>query len=200
MVSIVKTNFVYYDYYYDFHFFFILIILLLSYLKSFYCLYCKVHFSCYDINYSSRTFHLLSLSLLSLIHLFLCQLSCKFCQIWTACSPWKCHSLIFFSPSVLYFLKVSVFVYNTFFTRIILRFSLSSVPCCLSLDYTYRYFIVIGRTDAEAGASILFPPDEKRWLFEKDPDAGKDQRPKEKGAAENQMIRQHHQLNGHESE
>ena len=30
--------------------------------------------------------------------------------------------------------------------------------------------------------------------------AGKDQRPKEKGVAENEMVRQHHQLNGHEFE
>ena len=34
--------------------------------------------------------------------------------------------------------------------------------------------IFIGRTDAEAEALILWPPDVKNWLIEKDPDAGKD--------------------------
>ena len=33
-----------------------------------------------------------------------------------------------------------------------------------------------GRTDAEAEAPILWPPDVKNWLTEKDPDAGKDWR------------------------
>ena len=34
--------------------------------------------------------------------------------------------------------------------------------------------IFIGRTDAEAEAPILWPPDVKIWLIRKDPDAGKD--------------------------
>ena len=34
----------------------------------------------------------------------------------------------------------------------------------------------------------------------KDPDAEKDCGQKEKAAAENEMVRQHHQLNGHEFE
>ena len=43
-------------------------------------------------------------------------------------------------------------------------------------------------------------PDVKGWLIEKDLDAGKDQRQKENRVAEDEMVRQHHQLNGHESE
>ena len=35
-------------------------------------------------------------------------------------------------------------------------------------------WIFIGRTDAEAKAPILWPPDVKNWLIGKDPDAGKD--------------------------
>ena len=35
-------------------------------------------------------------------------------------------------------------------------------------------YIVIGRTKAEAEASILWPPDAKSQLIGKDPDAGKD--------------------------
>ena len=42
-------------------------------------------------------------------------------------------------------------------------------------------WIFIGKTDAEAEAPILWPPDGKSWLIGKDPDAGKDWRQKEKG-------------------
>ena len=47
---------------------------------------------------------------------------------------------------------------------------------------------------------ILWPPDAKSQLIGKDPDAGKDGRQKEKLAAEDEMVRWHHQFNGHESE
>ena len=61
-------------------------------------------------------------------------------------------------------------------------------------------WIFIGRTDAEAAAPILWPPDAKSWVLGKDPDAGKDWKQKENGVAENEMVRQHHRLNGHEFE
>ena len=48
---------------------------------------------------------------------------------------------------------------------------------------------IIGRTDAEAEAPILWPFDVKNWLTGKDPDAGKDWRQKEKGSADNEMVR-----------
>ena len=35
-------------------------------------------------------------------------------------------------------------------------------------------WVFIGRVDAEAEAPILWPPDVKRSVFRKDPDAGKD--------------------------
>ena len=41
-------------------------------------------------------------------------------------------------------------------------------------------WIFIGRTDAKAKPPILWPPDAKSQLTGKDPDAGKDWRPKEK--------------------
>ena len=59
---------------------------------------------------------------------------------------------------------------------------------------------IIGRTDAEAETPILWPPDAKRWLIGKDPDAEKDWRCEEKGAKEDKMIGWHHRLNGHEFE
>ena len=42
-------------------------------------------------------------------------------------------------------------------------------------------WISIGRTDAEAEAQILWPPNVKNWLIGKGPDAGKDWRQEEKG-------------------
>ena len=59
-------------------------------------------------------------------------------------------------------------------------------------------WIFIGRTDAEAEAQILWPPDVKTGLFRKDP-AGKDWGWK-KGAIEDEMVRCHHWLNRHEFE
>ena len=63
-----------------------------------------------------------------------------------------------------------------------------------------QFWIFIGRTGAEAETPILWPPDVKSWLIGKDPDAGKDWRQEEKGAAEDEMVGWHHQLNGHEFE
>ena len=50
-------------------------------------------------------------------------------------------------------------------------------------------WIFIGKTDAEAKAPILWPPDVKNWLVGKDPDAGKDWGQEEKGATEDEMVR-----------
>ena len=54
-----------------------------------------------------------------------------------------------------------------------------------------QLWIVVGRTDAEAEASILQLPGANSQLIGKVPDAGKDWRQKEKGVAEDEMIRQH---------
>ena len=58
-------------------------------------------------------------------------------------------------------------------------------------------WIFIGRTDAEAEIPVLWPPDAKNWLTEKDSDAGKDWRQEEKGTTEDEMAGWHHRLNGH---
>ena len=42
--------------------------------------------------------------------------------------------------------------------------------------------------------------DAKRRLIGKDPDAGRDWGQEQKGAADNEMVRQRHRLNGHETE
>ena len=58
-------------------------------------------------------------------------------------------------------------------------------------------WIFIGRTDAEAEAPILWPPDSKSWLLGKDFDAGKDWGQR---VTEDKMDGWLHWLNGHESE
>ena len=49
-------------------------------------------------------------------------------------------------------------------------------------------WILIGMTDAEADAPILWPPDAKSLLIGKDFDPGQDWRQKEKGVAEDEMV------------
>ena len=61
-------------------------------------------------------------------------------------------------------------------------------------------WIFLGRSDVEAEAPILWPPDMKSQLIGKDSDAGKDWGQKEKGMAEDEMVRQHHWFNEHEFE
>ena len=61
-------------------------------------------------------------------------------------------------------------------------------------------WIFIGKTDAEAEAPILRPPEVKSQLIGKDPDAGKDRRQEGKRVAEDEMVGWHHWLNGHEFE
>ena len=50
--------------------------------------------------------------------------------------------------------------------------------------------ILTEKTDAEA--PILWPPDLKSQLTEKNPDAGKDKKQKEKGMTEDEMVGWHH--------
>ena len=49
-------------------------------------------------------------------------------------------------------------------------------------------WIFIERTDAEAEAPVLKPPDAKSQLIGKDPDAEKDWRQEEKEAAEDEIV------------
>ena len=61
-------------------------------------------------------------------------------------------------------------------------------------------WVFIGRTDAEAETTILWPPHAKSQLIGKDPDAGKDWGQEEKGTTEDEMAGWHHRLDGHEFE
>ena len=64
-------------------------------------------------------------------------------------------------------------------------------------DQPWDFF---GGNDAEAETPILWPPDAKKWLTGKDPDAGKDWRWEEKGMTEDEVVGWHHRLNGCEFE
>ena len=56
-------------------------------------------------------------------------------------------------------------------------------------------WIFIGRADAEAEASVFWPPDVKNWLIGKGPDAAKDWWQEEKGMTEDETVGWHHRLN-----
>ena len=81
------------------------------------------------------------------------------------------------------------------------KFQSSSFECWISKMLVNpegnQPWIVTGRTDAEAEASVLWPSDAKTRLLGKDPDAGKDWR-KKKRASVDEMVGWHHQFNGHE--
>ena len=57
-------------------------------------------------------------------------------------------------------------------------------------------WLFIGRTDVEAEAPVLWPPDAKSWLTGKDPDAVKDSGQEEKRVIENAMVGWHTDLMG----
>ena len=61
-------------------------------------------------------------------------------------------------------------------------------------------WIFIGRTDAEAETPILWPPDAKSWLIGKFSSAVKDWGHEETGTTEDEVVRWHHRLSGHEFE
>ena len=93
---------------------------------------------------------------------------------------------------------------NECFCTVVLEKTLESPLDCKEIQPVHpkanQSWIFIGRTDVEAEAPILWPPDAKNWLTGKDPDAGQDWRQEEKGMTEDEMIGWHHQLDGHEFE
>ena len=93
---------------------------------------------------------------------------------------------------------------NWCFATVVLEKTLESPLACKEVKPVRpkgdQSWVFIGRTDAEAEAPILWPPDAKSWLIRKDPDAGTDWRQGEKGAIEDELVGWHHRLNGHEFE
>ena len=80
------------------------------------------------------------------------------------------------------------------------RALLSSHPLLVSPPWPVHLLLDTPSQSIGAEAPVLWPPDVKSWLTEKDPDAGKDWRQEEKGTTEDEMVGWHHWLNGHEFE
>ena len=91
---------------------------------------------------------------------------------------------------------------NWCFGTVVLEKTLESPLDCKEIQPVHpkgdQSWVLIGRTDTEA--PILWPPDAKNWVLEKDPDAGKDWRQEEKGMTEDEMVGWHHRLDRHEFE
>ena len=91
---------------------------------------------------------------------------------------------------------------NWCFWTVVLEKTLESPLDCKEIQPVHpkgdQSWVFIGGTDVEAETPILWPPDVKNWLNGKDPDAGKDWRQEENGTIEDEMVRWHHWLNGHE--
>ena len=80
---------------------------------------------------------------------------------------------------------------NWYFWIVVLEKTLESPLDCKEIKPVNpkgnQSWIFIGRTDAEAKAPTLWPPDGKSWLIGKDPDAWEDWKQKEKGVAEDEI-------------
>ena len=93
---------------------------------------------------------------------------------------------------------------NWCFQIVVLEKTLESPFDCKEIHPVHpkgdQSWIFIVRTHVKAETPILWPPDGKSQLTEKDSDVGKDWRQKEKGTAEDEMVGWHHRLTGHEFE
>ena len=98
--------------------------------------------------------------------------------------------------------KESWVLKNWCFWTVVLEKMLESPSDCKKIQPVHskgdHSWVFIGRTDVEAEAPILWPPDVKNWLIWKDPDAGKDWRQEEKGMTEDKIVGWHHWLDAHE--
>ena len=93
---------------------------------------------------------------------------------------------------------------NSCFWIVVLEKTLESPLDCKEIQPVHpkgdQSWVFIGRTDTEAEAPILWPPNAKSWLIGKDLDAGRDYGQEEKGLIEDEMAGWHHRLNGHKFE
>ena len=91
---------------------------------------------------------------------------------------------------------------NWCFWTVMLEKTLQSPLNCKEIQPVHskrnQSWIFFGRTNAEAGTTVLWPPSVKNWLIGKDPDAEKDWSGEEKSMTEDEMVGWHHQLYGHE--
>ena len=89
---------------------------------------------------------------------------------------------------------------NCCFWTVVLEKTLESPLDCKEIQPVHpkdQSWVFIGRTDVEAETPILWPPNAKRWLIWKDPDAGKVWGQEEKGTTVDEMVGWNHRLNGY---
>ena len=100
--------------------------------------------------------------------------------------------------------KESWVLKNWCFWTVVLEKTLENPLDCKEIQPVHpkgnKSWIFIGRIDVKAETPILWPPDLKKWLIGKDPDAGKDWRQEEKGTTEDEMVRWHYRVSGYEFE
>ena len=100
--------------------------------------------------------------------------------------------------------KESWVLKNGWFWTVLLEKTLESPLGCKEIQTVHpngnKSWIFIERTDAEAEAPILWPPDAKNWLIGKDRDSEKDWKEEKKGIAEDELVVWHQRLNGHKFE
>ena len=93
---------------------------------------------------------------------------------------------------------------NWCFWTVVLEKTLEIPLDCKEIQSVHRKgnqsWIFFGRADTEAETPILWPPDAKKWLIGKDPDAGKDWRHEDKRMTEDEMVGWHYRLDRHEFE
>ena len=81
---------------------------------------------------------------------------------------------------------------NWCFQTVVLERTLESSLDCKAIKPVHpkgnQSWVFNGTTDVEAEAPILWPPDVKRWLIWKDPNAGKDWWQEEKGRTEDDRV------------
>ena len=94
--------------------------------------------------------------------------------------------------------KESWVLKNWCFWTVMLEKTLESPLDCKEIQPVHpkgnQSWIFIGRTDVEAEAPVLWPPDAKNWLTGVDPDAGKDWRQEEKRTIADEMVGWHNWL------
>ena len=81
---------------------------------------------------------------------------------------------------------------NQSFWTVVLEKTLESPLDCQEIQPVHpkgnQSWILIGRTDAEPETPLLWSPDGKKWIIEKDPDDGKGWRWEEKGTTEEEWL------------
>ena len=93
---------------------------------------------------------------------------------------------------------------NWYFWTVVLEKTLESPLDCKEIQPVHpkrdQSWVFIGRTDVEAEAPVLWPPDAKSQFIVKDPDTRKDWGQEEKGTTEDEMVGWCHCLNVHKFE